>query len=72
MEVGFLASGETLAVLDADGFEGKTAKAVKQTLADKVGISSFKQKILLEQDSSEILDYVLFASSASSLPGSNW
>ena len=44
MEVTFLASGERVAVLDTADFEGKTAKAVKQTLAAEIGVSRFKQR----------------------------
>ena len=36
MEVCFLASGAELTVLAPDEFEGKTAKAVKQVLANKI------------------------------------
>eukprot|EP00435_Cladocopium_sp_Y103_P061354 s1865_g23.t1 len=62
MEVCFLASGETLTVLDADEFEGKTAKAVKQTLAAKFGISRFKQRFFLQDGSGEIADDEVFGS----------
>jgi hypothetical protein len=61
MEV-FRISGETLAVLDSDEFEGKPAKAVKQALAAKVGISRFKQKFLVEDSFREIPDDEVFAS----------
>ena len=40
MEVCFLDSGETVAVLDANEVEGKTGRAVKHTLASKFGIDS--------------------------------
>ena len=55
MEV-FAISGDVLAVLDADESEGKPAKAVKQALTDKVGISRFKQRFFVEDGSHEILD----------------
>jgi hypothetical protein len=42
MEVCFLASGERVAVLDAAEFEGKSAKAVKQSLAAKIGVTRFR------------------------------
>ena len=45
----FLSSGRVLTVLDADEFEGKPAKAVKQALAAKVGISRFKQRFCAEE-----------------------
>ena len=54
MEVCFLTSGETLAVLE-DELQGQTAKAVKKALAAKVGISRFKQRFFVE-DGSEIQD----------------
>lgn len=57
----FAISGDVLAVLDADESEGKPAKAVKQTLTDKVGISRFKQRFFMEDGSHEILHEV-FAS----------
>ena len=53
MEFCFPASGETLTVLE-DELQGQTAKAVKKTLAAKVGISRFKQKFFVEDDSHEI------------------
>ena len=60
MEVCFLASGETLAVLDE--MEGQTAKEVKQALAAKVGISRFKQRFFVEDGSHEIPDDEVLAS----------
>ena len=49
MEATFLAaSGERVAVLDTADFEGKTAKAVKQTLAAEIGVRRFKQRLFLE------------------------
>ena len=48
MEVSFLASGERVAVLDAADFEGKTARAVKQTLAAEIGVNRFNQRLFLE------------------------
>jgi len=55
MEVCFLTSGETLTVLE-DELQGKKAKAVKQALAAKVGISRFKQRLFVEDGSWEIHD----------------
>ena len=49
-------SGDVLTVLPMNLKEKKTAKAVKQTSAAKVGISRFKQRFLLEESSREILD----------------
>ena len=61
MEVCFLASGEQLTVLDADEFQGQSAKTVKQSLAAQVGVSRFRQKLFWE-DGSEIQDDEVFAS----------
>ena len=60
MELCFLASGETLVVLDADECEAKTAMVVKQTLAAKYGISMhrFTHRSFLQDDSGEIADEV--------------
>lgn len=55
------------AVLDADEFEGKAAKAVKQALAAKFGISRFKARFFVEDDSHEIQDEVFGLA-----PGSSW
>ena len=55
MEFCFLASGETLTVLE-DELKGQTAKAVKKALAAKVGISRFKQRFFGEDDLHEIQD----------------
>lgn len=41
MEVCFLASGERLAVLDEEQFHGQSARDVKRTLADGLGVSRF-------------------------------
>ena len=62
MEVCFLASGERVAVLDAAEFEGKSAKAVKQSLAAKIGVTRFRQKLFLEGDGGEIPDDEIFSS----------
>ena len=61
MEVRFLASGEKLAGLAADEFEGKTARAVKEALAKQVGVTRFRQRFFSE-DGSEIVDDEVFAS----------
>ena len=42
MEVCFLASGERVAVLEATEIEVKSAKAVKQALAAKIGVTRFR------------------------------
>ena len=55
------------AVLDADEFEGKVAKAVKQALAAKFVISGFKQRFFVEDGSNEIQDEVFGLA-----PGSSW
>ena len=60
MEVRYFASGATGAVLDADEFEGQTAKAVKQILAPKVGVTRFKQRLFVEDGSREIPDDEVF------------
>jgi hypothetical protein len=56
MEVCFLASGEKVAVLQAAEFEGKTAEAVKQALAPKIGVTRFRQRLFVEGDAVEIHD----------------
>jgi len=56
MEVCFLASGEKVALLQAAEFEGKTAEAVKQALAPKIGVTRFRQRLFLEGDAVEIPD----------------
>eukprot|EP00435_Cladocopium_sp_Y103_P045028 s1089_g12.t2 len=58
----FLASGESAAVLDAADFEGKTAKAVKQTLAAKIGVTRFRLKLFLQGSPAEIPDSEVFTS----------
>ena len=62
MEVRFLASGETLAALDQDVFDGKTAREVKQTLAAHVGVSRFRQRLFTEDGFREIQDDEVFGS----------
>eukprot|EP00435_Cladocopium_sp_Y103_P009077 s4455_g2.t1 len=62
MEVCFLASGEKVALLETAEFEGKSAKAVKQTLAAKIGVTRFRQRFFLEGDAVEIPDDEVFAS----------
>eukprot|EP00435_Cladocopium_sp_Y103_P062025 s1576_g23.t1 len=64
MEVCFLASGETLIVLNQIDFEGKSAKSVKQTLASRVGVSRFRQKLFLRDASCEIPDDEVFGSTS--------
>ena len=61
MEVCFLASGELLTVLDADKFQGQSAKTVKQSLAAQVGVTRFRQK-LFSEDGCEIQDDEVFTS----------
>jgi hypothetical protein len=60
MEVRLLASGEPVASLPADDFEGKTSRAAKQKLAAQVGVSRFRQRLFWE-DGSEILNDHVFA-----------
>ena len=62
MEVCFLASGQRVAVLEAAEVEGKSAKAVKQALAAKIGVTRFRQKLFLEGDGGEIPDDEIFSS----------
>ena len=62
MEVCSAFSGETLAVLDADQFLGKSVKAVKQSLAAQVGFSRFRQRFLSDDDSRRIPDEEIFES----------
>ena len=61
MEVCFLASGEQLAVLDADKVQGQSAKTVKQSLAAQIGVTRFRQKLFWE-DGSEIQNDEVFTS----------
>eukprot|EP00435_Cladocopium_sp_Y103_P071973 s216_g38.t3 len=61
MEVCFLASGQTLAVLGPDEFQGQTAKAVKQALVSKVGVTRFRQRLFWD-GSREISDDEVFVS----------
>ena len=63
MEVCFLVSGVKLAVLAPGEFEGRTAKSVKQTLAARMGITRFRQR-LISADGCEIPDEEIFASDA--------
>ena len=62
MEVGFLASGERVALFEAAEIEGKSAKMVKQALAAKVGVTRFRQRLFLEGNAGEISDDEVFAS----------
>eukprot|EP00435_Cladocopium_sp_Y103_P068034 s32_g30.t3 len=59
MEVCFLASGEQLTVLDADKFQGQSAKTVKRSLAAQVGVTRFRVKLFWE-DGCEIEDDEVF------------
>ena len=47
MEVCFLASGERLAVLDEEQFHGQSARDMKRTLADGLGVSRFLDLIII-------------------------
>ena len=65
MEVCSAVSGEKLAFLDPDEFEGKSAKSVKQCLACKFGISRFRQRLLEEgTNCADIPDDEVFASAS--------
>eukprot|EP00438_Fugacium_kawagutii_P026222 Skav209636 [mRNA] locus=scaffold2751:88952:96923:+ [translate_table: standard] len=58
--------GERLALLNSDEFDAKSAKALKQLLASRLGISRFRQRLLVEDCSRAIPDdEVLIASVAS-------
>lgn len=48
MEVCFLVSGETAAVLEAAEFEGQPVKFLKRSLASQLGISRFRQKLFVD------------------------
>ena len=48
VEVCFLASCEKLTMLDEDMINGKATKTVKQTLAPKVAVPRFRQRLFLE------------------------
>ena len=62
MEVCSAVTGGTLAFLDPDEVEGKSAKSVKQCLATRVGVTRFRQKLLADGlDGSEIPDDEVFA-----------
>ena len=56
-----MVSGERLAFLDADHVEGKSARAVKQSLAVQLGIPRFRQRLHVEDGSRQILDDEVFA-----------
>ena len=58
----FLASGERAVLLTEEEVEGQTAKAVKQVIATKIGVSRFKQRLLVEDGSQDIQDEEFFAS----------
>ena len=60
MEVCSVLSGETLLVLEADDFEGKSAKTLKHCLAAHVAVSRFRQR-LFSEDGSRIQDDDVFA-----------
>eukprot|EP00438_Fugacium_kawagutii_P009506 Skav209382 [mRNA] locus=scaffold3334:6755:8099:- [translate_table: standard] len=62
MEVCSAISGETLAFGEEDEFEGKSARTVKQFLATQLGISRFRQRLVVEDDSKPILDDDVLAS----------
>ena len=51
MDVCFIASGETLAVLDPNEFTGKSGIALKQSLTTETGVSRFRQRLFLEHGS---------------------
>eukprot|EP00435_Cladocopium_sp_Y103_P066594 s32_g28.t2 len=61
MEVRFLASGEKLTVLDGEEFQGHSAKTVKQSLAARLGVTRFRQRLFWE-NGSEIPDHEVFSS----------
>ena len=62
MEVCSAVTGGTLAFLDPDEVEGKSAKSVKQCLSAKIGVTRFGQKLLQGgPDGSEIQDDEVFA-----------
>ena len=61
MEVCFHVSGVMLAVLAPDEFEGNTAKSVKQTLAARIDIPRFRQR-LFSADGCEIPDDEILSS----------
>ena len=64
MEVCSAVSGERLACLDADDFLQKSAKAVKQALAVKLGVPRFRQRVWVTDDTcAEIPDEEFFDSS---------
>ena len=68
MEVCSAVSGERLACLDPEEFEGKSVKSVKsvkQCLAAKFGITRFRQELLEEgSDCAEVPDDEVFASTS--------
>ena len=63
MEVVFLMSGERLAVLHPDTCKGKSAAAVKKSLATDAGVSRFRQRLFVEDGSREIQDDETFDTS---------
>ena len=56
-------SGERLTVLHQDEYEGKSAKAVKKSLATYAGVCRFRQRLLVEDGSREIQDDETFDTS---------
>ena len=68
----FLTSGERAAWLEASEFEGKSAKAIKQALAPKIGFTRFKQRLFLEGKAAEILDDKVFASEPTKVQLVTW
>eukprot|EP00438_Fugacium_kawagutii_P033643 Skav204040 [mRNA] locus=scaffold3:108692:109762:- [translate_table: standard] len=63
MEVRSAISGEALALYDADEFDGKSAKVLKQLLASRLGICRFRQRLLVEDSSRAIQDDELLTAS---------
>ena len=64
MEVCSAVSGETLAFFDVDAFQGKSAKAVKQSLAVQIGVPRFRQRLFREDSSDQIPDEEVFISTS--------
>ena len=63
MEIAFLASGDSLIVLEEKDFVGKSAKSLKHALAPHVGVPRFRLRLVAENCSLEFKDDEVFTTS---------